>query len=465
MTFSGPVVVTGEPRLRLQVGEERRWAAYESASEDGATLSLAYVVGAADRDDDGVSLKKNAIDPNDGKIEDADGNRARLRHGQVDDQPGHKVDGSPTPTPTPEPPANNEPQFTDDTASRSVNENTAAGENVGAAVTAEDDDDDALTYALTGADAGVFDFYASTGQIQVKDALDYEAKASYSLTVTVHDGKNAAGDADTGVDDTIAVIVSVLNVDEAGIVSLVTENDAPTAGREISATLLDPDGGVTGLAWAWERSADRSQWTAIAGATAAAYTPANDDVDHHLRATASYDDGEGTGKSAQAATAGTVAAAVVDAPPSVTGGPILNAPQSGDTYGVGEEIIVSLTFSEPVTVSGKPRIGVIIGENRRWARYSESSSGGATLVFAYEVKASDRDDDGVSIRKNALRRNGGTIEDGGGNAASLEHPAVAASSSHKVDGSASPFPGEPQTAQTVAADWALIPKDSMNNPL
>ena len=308
VTFSGPVVVTGEPRLRLQVGEERRWAVYESASEDGATLNFAYVVMADDRDDDGVSLKKNALDLNGGKIEDADGNRARLRHGQVADQAGHKVNGAPdapepepTPTPTPEPPANNEPQFPDATAARSVNENAAAGENVGAVVTAEDADSDTLTYALTGADAGAFDFDASTGQIQVKDALDYEAKASYAVTVTVHDGKNAAGEDDTNVDDTIAVTITVLNVEEAGTVTL--DPSTPQAASALTATLTDPDGGVTDLAWAWERSADGSAWAAIAGATGTAYTTTNHDAGQYLRATASYADGEGAGKTAQATTA------------------------------------------------------------------------------------------------------------------------------------------------------------------
>ena len=54
------------------------------------------------------------------------------------------------------PPPNYQSHFTDGTAARSVNEDTAAGENVGAAVSAEDGDNDALTYALTGADAGAF---------------------------------------------------------------------------------------------------------------------------------------------------------------------------------------------------------------------------------------------------------------------------------------------------------------------
>ena len=457
LTFGQPVAVTGKPRLGVIIGDQRRWAGYESAGADGATLYFTHAVKPDDADDDGIRIRKNALRLNGGTIADADGNAARLNHPALPNQAGHKVNGAPdepeptpTPTPEPEPPANNEPQFTDETAARSVDENTAAGTVVGDPVTAGDDDGDALTYALSGADAGAFDLDTASGQIQVKDALDYEAKASYTLTVTVHDGKDTAGEADASEDDTIEVTIAVLNLDEPGVVAL--DTGEPAVGTAVTASLSDPDGGITGLAWSWERSADGSQWTAIAGATAAAYTPANDDDGQYLRATASYADGEGSGKSAQAGTVGAVAAAITDEPPSVIQGPVLNSPAVGDTYGGGEQIVVTLTFSEPVTVSGTPRLGVIIGENRRWARYSESASGGATLVFSYTVQAADRDDDGIRIRKNALRLNGGSIADVGGNAAGLEHPAVAARSSHQVNGAASPKVEATNAAPTFGED-------------
>ena len=445
LIFSESVTVTGKPRLRLQVGDQRRWAGYESA--DGATLSFTYVVTEADRDDDGVSLKKNALDLNGGKIEDADGNRARLRHGKVADQAGHKVNGAPD---EPEPPANNEPQFTDDTAARSVNENTAAGENVGAAVTAGDDDGDTLTYALTGADAGAFDFDASTGQIQVKDALDYETKASYAVTVTVHDGKDTAGETDASEDDTIAVTITVFNVDEPGTVAL--DYDEPQLGTEVTASLSDPDGGVTGETWNWERSADGSQWTAIAGATAA-YTPRNEDAGHYLRATASYDDGEGPGKTAMAATV-----AAVEPPPSVSAGPaIASAPASGDTYRAGETITVTLTYGEPVTVTGKPRLRLKIGDQKRWAGYA--SADGATLNFTHKVKPDDVDSDGISIGKNQLKLNGGTIVDADGNAANLKHPKLADQAGHKTNGAAD----EPEPERTPTPTPEPQPQREANN--
>ena len=50
---------------------------------------------------------------------------------------------------------NTVPAFDADTATRSVDENTAAGENIGGPVMAADDD--MLTYTLSGADASSFD--------------------------------------------------------------------------------------------------------------------------------------------------------------------------------------------------------------------------------------------------------------------------------------------------------------------
>ena len=115
---------------------------------------------------------------------------------------------------------NEPPAFADDTATRSIAENSAAGTSIGAAVTGTDPDGVAkfntLTYSLTGTDASKFNIGSSTGQITVKtgNIPNYEAKTSYSVTVNVTDGKNASGTADTTADDTIAVTINVTDVNE-----------------------------------------------------------------------------------------------------------------------------------------------------------------------------------------------------------------------------------------------------------
>ena len=102
---------------------------------------------------------------------------------------------------------NNPPVFTDgDSVTRSVAENTAAGTNIGAAVSAIDADNHTLTYSLGGTDAESFDIVSDSGQLQTKDDLDYETKASYTVTVTAYDG-NSGG-------DRITVTIDVTDVDE-----------------------------------------------------------------------------------------------------------------------------------------------------------------------------------------------------------------------------------------------------------
>ena len=110
---------------------------------------------------------------------------------------------------------NRDPAFTEGASTtRSVSENTAAGQNVGQPVTARDPNGDRLTYSLGGTDSAAFDIVASSGQLQTKAALNYEAKNSYAVTVSVRDGKDPDRNSDTRTDDTIRVTITVADVNE-----------------------------------------------------------------------------------------------------------------------------------------------------------------------------------------------------------------------------------------------------------
>ena len=101
--------------------------------------------------------------------------------------------------------ANNPPAFSSVTTSRSVVENTEAGNNIGSPVTATDDDpDDTLTYTLSGLNASSFNIDDETGQLMTRVPLDYEVKRSYSVTVTATDRSGAA--------DSIEVTINVIQV-------------------------------------------------------------------------------------------------------------------------------------------------------------------------------------------------------------------------------------------------------------
>ncbi len=100
----------------------------------------------------------------------------------------------------------NVPVFSDgDSTTRSVAENTAAGTDIGGAVSARDaDTGDTLTYHLGGTDASSFSIVRTSGQLQTNAALDYETKSSYTVKVAVSDGK--------GGSDTITVTINVTDV-------------------------------------------------------------------------------------------------------------------------------------------------------------------------------------------------------------------------------------------------------------
>ena len=212
-------------------------------------------------------------------------------------------------------PLNRTPEFMEgDRTTRSVAENTPAGANIGEPVAASDFNRDTLTYSLRGVGSDLFDLDASAGQLLTKVALDYETEASYILFVWVQDNKDANGRADTQRDTVIKVAVTVTNEDDPGTVAL--SSSEPDVDVALTAALTDPDGGVARVVWSWARSADQTAWTAIPGASSAAYTPVAADKGSYLRATASYTDGHGPRKSAQAATAAPVPS---NAAPEFTG--------------------------------------------------------------------------------------------------------------------------------------------------
>ena len=141
--------------------------------------------------------------------------------------------------------ANNAPVFTDGTSTtRSIAENTAAGENIGTAITATDADNDTLTYTLGGADAAAFSIVSTSGQLQTNAALDYETKTSYSVTVSVSDGN--------GGSDSIDVTITVTNVNEVPVFSegssttrSIAENTASGQNIGTAVAATDADSGDT----------------------------------------------------------------------------------------------------------------------------------------------------------------------------------------------------------------------------
>ncbi|MBP7337764.1 cadherin domain-containing protein [Niveispirillum sp.] len=97
-------------------------------------------------------------------------------------------------------------------------------------------------------------------------------------------------------------------------------------------------------------------------------------------------------------------------PPQVTD---VGAPAGGVRF-PGDSIDITLTFSEAVTVTGTPSLGLLIGDAARQAVYV-GGSGGNVLTFRYVVGNGDVDGDGISVAGLITGADG--IRDAAGNTA------------------------------------------------
>ena len=195
---------------------------------------------------------------------------------------------------------NEPPAFPAETGARNVDENTAAGINLGDAVAAVDPEGHTLTYKLAGTDGASFAIDTSTGQLRTRAPLDFETKRTYLVTVHVRDSKDQDDRVNAVTDDTINITITINNIDEDGWI--VFSSRQPQIGTPFTATIEDPDGGVTGAIWVWENSSNGSSgWNDATGTgtTSASYTPVAADSGKYLRVTASYTDGHDPGKTAQ----------------------------------------------------------------------------------------------------------------------------------------------------------------------
>ncbi len=123
-----------------------------------------------------------------------------------------------------------------------------------------------------------------------------------------------------------------------------------------------------------------------------------------------------------------------EGPPRIVSVEVTSDPGlDGDTYGVDEEVDISVTFDQRVVVEGAPQLALDV-DGSRLAEY-HAGSGSKTLVFVYVVTENDQDANGVSVDGNALRLDGGdVIRNGAGDDAELAHDGPGQQSGHMVDG-------------------------------
>ena len=212
-----------------------------------------------------------------------------------------------------------------------VPENTGPNTDIGNPISASDQNGLSLTYSLRGTHASHFAIDSATGQLKTKAALNYEPRNTYSVKVRPSNGSRTSD---------APVTINVLNVDEDGTVTFSTSS--PRARTPFTARLTDPDGSITGITWQWDSSTDGNSWTTISGETSATFSPADEQVSKYLRATASYIDGEGAGKSAQGQSTN-----MVSTGPNRS--PSLRSITTTLTFSVPENTVADTEIGTPVT--------------------------------------------------------------------------------------------------------------------
>ena len=141
--------------------------------------------------------------------------------------------------------------------------------------------------------------------------------------------------------------------------------------------------------------------------------------------------------------------------PTVTGVMVSSDAVADDTYGLGDVIRITLTFSETVNVTGSPQL-VIDMDPAAWgdkpARY-RSGNGTANLTFGHVVVEPNISTQGIAVLANTLQLNGGSIKSASSQAdADLSHTGLAHDANHKVDWRREP--GQPNRAPVVnAGTW------------
>ncbi|MGE5377080.1 MAG: choice-of-anchor Q domain-containing protein, partial [Bacteroidota bacterium] len=158
----------------------------------------------------------------------------------------------------------------------------------------------------------------------------------------------------------------------------------------------------------------------------------------------------------------TIAPTVADVSSSVPNG----------TYAVGAVIPITVTFSEPVVVTGTPRLTLKTGSVNEVVDYS-SGNGTSTLIFSYTVQTGDSSSDLDYVSSSSLALNGGTIKDPWGNNAVLTLPApgaahsLGANKNIAVDGTAPillSFTRQNPTVSLTSAD-VLVFRATFNEPV
>ena len=483
LTFSEAVVVTGAPRVKIDLdaadgGEP--WAVYETGSGT-RTLEFVYTVAEGDTSSMGVAVLANTLELNGGTIKSTRGagESARLAHAGFAPDPNHRVDTSP---PT--------------LSVASVNGRTLRvtfDEPLGAAASLANG---AFTVKKTPQGGGEQEVSLSGSPVIDSATVtltlanpvlntDTDVKVSYRRSDLEAGNRlrDAAGNEVAGFSDEPVTKVAG---DTTPPRLVRGEIDGGTMTVYFSEP-LDPDsvGGIFRVGMLQEYPYGHATFTAAGDVEVsgnAVTVGLRTEWGRQMRARAGFPNNSASYLRSADPTAMAlrdlagnpvetprvrdeewletriiVLDNLTPAPSTVTGVEVSSDAGDDDTYALGEKIQVTLTFSEAVTVTGTPRAKIDFSSgagDEQWADYEEGS-GTETLHFAYEVAEPNVSTEGIAVLANTLALNGGAIESAStaGENAALAHAGLGHDPAHRVNWQASPggSPSVPGVAVTSDA--------------
>jgi hypothetical protein len=460
ITFSEPVDVIGTPQLTLETGATDRVIDYASGSGTN-TLTFNYTVQAGDISPDLDYLNATALALNGGAIADAATNDATLTlpapgaAGSLGANKAIVIDAT-------------EPTVTNITSSTADGSYTT-GAVISVQVTFSKPVDVTGTPQLTletGATDRVVDYASGSGTATL--TFDYTVQAGDTSADLDYLGTTALGLNGGTIKDAGATNDAVLTLPAPGAagslgankaividttastvtnVTATSANGSYTTGAVIPVTVtFDEPVDVTGTpqltleTGATDRVIDYTSGSGTATLTFNYTVQAGDtsaDLDYLSTSALALNGGTIADAATNDATltlpapgaAGSLGvnkAIVIDTTaPTVTN---VTSTSANGSYTTGAVIPVTITFDEPVDVTGTPQLTLETGATDRVVDYT-SGSGTATLTFNYTVQAGDTSADLDYLSTGALALNGGTIADAATNDATLTLPAPGAAGS------------------------------------
>ena len=234
---------------------------------------------------------------------------------------------------------------------------------------AYDQDGDTLSWSLGGPDDDLFTI--DDGVLAFREPPNYEDPQSATSGVSLAE-RNVYRVTVRAGGGTHDVAVTVTDVDEPGTASM--DRRQPQVSRPLSASLSDEDEVVSAQRWQWSRSEDQTTWTDIEGATSPRRSPTQADEGMYIRATVTYSDKFGAGKTASAVSARRVEARTLSNA----------APRFVDRRG---DVVTTVTR----TVAENTAVGRPV----RW-RVSATDTDGDLLFYELLDTIDLEDDDGVA---------------------------------------------------------------------